>query len=145
MADDINQHTIIGRLGQDPELRYTQSGTAICTLSVATGRTWGGRDGSEKKEETTWHRVKLWARLGEIASEYLTKGDQVYIQGRIEHGQYEGQDGVTRYTSETVAETMRMLSPKRDGTRPAPKEKPAQPAESPPPQAEADFDDDIPF
>ena len=111
----INKVILIGNLGADPELRYTQAGTAVAELRLATS--WKSGD----KEETEWHRVILWEKLGEIASKYLAKGSKVYIEGRLKTRTYEDKDGVTRYVTEVVAQNLTMLSPKSD-TAPETKE-----------------------
>jgi len=108
MSRSLNKAMIIGNLGADPEVRSTGSGTRVATLSIATSRRWTGRDG-EERERTEWHRVVAWDRLAEICEEYLSKGDRVYIEGRIEYRQWEGKDGQTRYTTEIRAREMIML------------------------------------
>lgn len=107
MSKGVNRVIILGHLGNDPDLKYTQGGTAICTLSVATTDVRKDRDGN-KVENTAWHRVKLFGRLGEIAGEYLRKGRQVYIEGRLEYGSYE-KDGVKHYTTDIIAYEMQMV------------------------------------
>ncbi|MFP4039316.1 MAG: single-stranded DNA-binding protein [Desulfosudaceae bacterium] len=110
----INKAMIIGRLGRDPEVRYTQDGRAVASFSVATSEEWKDKATGEKKERTEWHRVVAFARLGEICGEYLAKGRQVYIEGRLQTRSWE-KDGVTRYTTEIVANNMQMLEPKGSG------------------------------
>ena len=107
----VNKVILLGRVGQDPEMRYTENGTAIANFSVATSEQWKNKDG-KKKEKTEWHKVVAWKRLGEICGEYLHKGSQVYIEGRIETRNWEGKDGNKRYTTEVVAHTMQMLGGK---------------------------------
>jgi single-strand DNA-binding protein len=104
---------LIGNLGADPEVRSTPSGTRVATLSVATSRSWTDRGGAEQ-EKTEWHRVVAWDRLAEICERYLKKGDRVYVEGRIEYRQWEGQDGQTRYTTEIRAREMVMLGGRAD-------------------------------
>ena len=106
----INKVILIGNLGRDPELRYTQGNNAVCTLSVATTRSYmkGGREG-ERVEETEWHRVTLWGKDAENANKYLTKGRQVYVEGRLQTRKYEDKDGVTRYSTDVVAEVVQYL------------------------------------
>ena len=113
MARSLNKATIIGNLGADPEVRSTPSGTRVATLSVATSRSWTDREGSAQ-ERTEWHRVVAWDRLAEICERYLKKGDRVYVEGRIEYRQWEGQDGQTRYTTEIRAREMIMLGGRGD-------------------------------
>lgn len=103
----VNKVILVGALGQDPDVKYTQGGMAITTLSLATTSVRKDRDGNQQ-EKTEWHRVKLFGKLGEIAGEYLKKGRQVYIEGRIEYGSYE-KDGVKHYTTDIVADEMQMI------------------------------------
>jgi len=109
----VNKVILIGNLGADPEIRYTQSGAAVANLRLATTETWK-KDG-EKEELTEWHRVVTFGRLAEICGEYLSKGSKVYIEGRIQTRKWEDRDGNTRYTTEIVAREMKMLSPKGAG------------------------------
>ncbi|MDX1585769.1 MAG: single-stranded DNA-binding protein [Balneolaceae bacterium] len=145
----LNKAMIIGRLGQDPDVRYTQSNTAVANLSIATSERFKDSSG-EWQERTEWHRVVAWGRLAEICQEYLKKGSQVYIEGPIQTRQWEDKDGQTRYTTEIKALTMTMLDSKGSGGegRPAP-EKPAdkQPVGSNVDLSEDfdDIDDDLPF
>ena len=104
----VNKAIILGNLGRDPEMRYTQSNTAVCNFTVATTDQWSDRNG-EKQERTEWHRVVAWGRLGEICGQYLQKGKQVYIEGRIQTREWEDQNGQKKYTTEIVAQTMQML------------------------------------
>lgn len=108
MSRSLNKAMIIGNLGTDPEVRTTGSGTPVATLSVATSRRWTSRSG-EPQERTEWHRIVCWDRLADICERYLKKGDRVYVEGRIEYRQWEGQDGQTRYTTEIRAREMIML------------------------------------
>jgi single-strand DNA-binding protein len=104
----VNKAILVGHLGADPELRHTQSGTAVATFRVATTERYNDRSG-ERQERTEWHRVVAWAKLAEICNNYLKKGKQVYIEGRIQTRQWEDQSGATRYTTEIVANNMVML------------------------------------
>lgn len=113
MSRSLNKAMIIGNLGADPEIRSTGSGTRVATLSVATSRSWTDRSG-QTQEKTEWHRVVAWDRLAEICERYLSKGDRVYVEGRIEYRQWEGQDGQTRYTTEIRAREMIMLGGRGD-------------------------------
>jgi len=108
MSQGVNKVLLIGNLGQDPEVRYTQNGTAVANLSVATNRQYKDRNG-EKQTETEWHRVTAWARLAEICGEYLRKGSQVYIEGRIQTDKWQDRDGNDRYTTKVIASEMQML------------------------------------
>jgi single-strand DNA-binding protein len=107
MARGVNKVILVGNLGNDPEIKYTQGGMAICTLSLATTTVRKDKDGNQQ-EKTEWHRVKCFGKLGEIAGEYLKKGRQVYIEGRIEYGSYE-KDGIKHYTTDILADDMQML------------------------------------
>lgn len=117
----LNKAMIIGRLGQDPEVRYTQSNTAVATLNIATNERFKDRNG-EFQERTEWHRVVAWGRTAEICQEYLKKGSQVYIEGPIQTREWEDKDGQKRYTTEIKALTLTMLdSPGgRQGGAPGP-------------------------
>ena len=159
MARGVNKVILVGNLGNDPDMKYTQGGMAICTLSVATTSVRKDKDGNQQ-EKTEWHRVKLFGKLGEIAGEYLRKGRQVYIEGSIRYDKFTGQDGVEKYFTDIVADEMQMLGgggeggggrgeSRGGGERPQ-RSAPAQRREAPAPAAKADFgddfaDDDIPF
>ncbi len=106
----LNKVMLIGNLGADPEMRYTQNGSAVANFNIATTETWV-KDGN-KEERTEWHRIIAFARLGEICGEYLSKGSKVYIEGKIQTRQWEDKDGVKRYTTEIIAREMKMLTPK---------------------------------
>jgi len=162
----LNKVMLIGRLGADPEVRFLPSGGSVATIRLATSRRWKDKQTGERKEETEWHRVVFFSRLAEIAGEYLKKGSQVYVEGRIRTQKWQGQDGQDRYTTEIVADSMNMLDSRSGGTTEfggdqpsagysAPLSKPAyqpqQPQQNnsgtmpPSPPAYDDFDDDIPF
>ena len=115
MARGINKVILVGNLGNDPDVKYTQGGMAITTLSVATTSVRKDREGNQQ-EKTEWHRVKLFGKLGEIAGEYLKKGRSVYIEGRLEYGSYE-KDGIKHYTTDIVADEMQMLGGGEGGQR----------------------------
>lgn len=104
----INKVIIVGRLGQDPEMRYFADGTAVTNFSIATSDEWKDKNTGEKKEKTEWHRVVAFRKLAEICGKYLSKGRQVYIEGKLQTRSWE-KDGVTRYTTEIVANDMQML------------------------------------
>lgn len=105
----INKAILVGRLGSDPEVRYTPSGVAVANFSIATSDEWKDKDTGEKKERTEWHRIVAWRRLGEICGEYLAKGRQVYVEGRIQTRSWEDKDGNKRYTTEIVATDIQFL------------------------------------
>lgn len=104
----VNKVILVGNLGRDPEVRYTKSGQAVASFSLATSERWTGKDGS-KEEKTEWHRITAWGKLGEICGEYLSKGKQVYIEGRLQTREWEDKDGNKRQTTEIVANNMTML------------------------------------
>ena len=108
MARGVNKVILVGNLGNDPDMKYTQGGMAICTLSLATTSVRKDKEGNQQ-ERTEWHRVKLFGKLGEIAGEYLKKGRQVYIEGSIRYDKFTGQDGQERYITEIIADEMQML------------------------------------
>lgn len=105
----VNKAILIGRLGDDPELRYTQSGTPVANMSIATNRNWTD-DRGQKQERTEWHKVAVFGRQAETCNEYLSKGRQVYIEGRIQTREWEDKSGNKRYTTEIVASTVQFLS-----------------------------------
>ncbi|WP_319548315.1 single-stranded DNA-binding protein [Desulfogranum marinum] len=110
----INKAILIGNLGADPEIRYTQSGDAVASFTVATSERWKGKDG-QMQEQTEWHRIVAWRRLAEICGEYLSKGSRVYIEGKIQTRKWQDQNGNDKYTTEIVAREMKMLSPRGAG------------------------------
>lgn len=110
----LNKVMLIGRLGKDPEIRYTQGGMAVVNFTVATNEDWMDKASGEKKEKTEWHRIVAFGKLGEICGKYLAKGKQVYVEGRLQTRSWE-QDGVTRYMTEIVADQMQMLDAKGGG------------------------------
>ena len=107
----INKVILIGNLGADPELRYTQSGTAVATLSVATSRKWKDKE-NNPQEETEWHRVIVWAQSAEFCSNYLSKGSKVYVEGRLQTRKWQDQSGNDKYTTEIIANTIQNLTPR---------------------------------
>jgi single-strand DNA-binding protein len=109
MARGVNKVIIVGNLGQDPETRYMPSGSAVTNFTVATNESWKDKQTGEQKDRTEWHRVAMFNRLAEIAAEYLRKGSQVYIEGKLRTRKWQGQDGNDRYTTEIIADEMQML------------------------------------
>lgn len=107
----INKAILIGNLGADPEIRYTQSGTAVASFNVATTERWKDQEG-QMQEQTEWHRIVAWRRLAEICGEYLSKGSRVYIEGKLQTRKWQDQNGNDRYTTEIVAREMKMLTPR---------------------------------
>ncbi|BCG63817.1 MAG: single-strand DNA-binding protein [Methyloprofundus sp.] len=167
----LNKVTLIGNLGADPEVRYMPTGGAVTTIRLATSERWKDKQTGERKESVEWHRVVFFNRLAEVAGEYLRKGSQVYIEGRIRTQKWQDQSGQDRYTTEIVAAEMKMLGSRTGGTAPlgnnapamnaapaqnnqptspsqhnsAPAPQPQAMPEQPPAAAYEDFDDDIPF
>lgn len=137
MAQGVNKVILIGNVGRDPEVRYTQSGTAVANFSIATNERWTDRNG-ERQEHTEWHRLVAWGKLADIVHQYVKKGELLYVEGNIRTRQWEDRDGNTRYTTEIRIQEMQMLGGRRDaaGTEPAMDEEPAGTPVS---------DDDIPF
>ncbi|HKK15335.1 MAG TPA: single-stranded DNA-binding protein [Gammaproteobacteria bacterium] len=152
MARGINKAILIGNLGNDPDIRYTASGAAVANISLATAETWRDKETGEQQERTEWHRVVFFGRLAEIVGEYLKKGSQIYVEGRLQTRKWQDKEGVDRYTTEIVANEMQMLGGRGGGGQnkpgnnydqspPAEDEGGSRPAKKP----NDDFDDDIPF
>jgi single-strand DNA-binding protein len=159
MARGINKVILVGNLGADPETRYTPSGTAITTIRIATSESWKDKQTGEQQDRTEWHRVKFFGRLAEIAGEYLKKGGQVYVEGKLRTDEYE-KDGVKRYSTDIIADEMQMLGSKggeggsssgggerrERGPARGPQSAPARNAPAAPAPASDNFDEDeIPF
>lgn len=140
----VNKVIIIGRLGRDPEVRYTPDGTAIANFSVATSEEWKDKKTGEKQERTEWHRIVAFRRLGEICGEFLSKGRQVYIEGRLQTRDWQDKDGNKRYTTEIVASQMQMLG-SRDSGENSGGYGPGKNDFPPGPEFSGSQDDDIPF
>lgn len=163
----LNKVTLIGNLGADPEIRFMPSGGSVANISLATTRRWKDKQTGERREATEWHRVVFFNRLAEIAGEYLKKGSQIYVEGRLQTRKWQGQDGQDRYTTEILGEEMHMLGSRSGGTsqfnqdynpatsstgNPPAQQYSAVPSSShsgsqtaPPIPDYNDFDDDIPF
>ncbi len=142
----VNKVILVGHLGQDPEVRAMPSGSSVANLSLATNEQWRDKNTGEQQERTEWHRLALFGRLAEIAGQYLRKGAQVYVEGRLRTRKWQDGDGHDRYSTEIVVNEMQMLGG-RSGASQAGPDRPAPPAESREPASRADtpFDDDIPF
>ena len=151
----VNKVIIVGNLGRDPETRHASSGDAICNITVATTETWKDKNTGEKREAAEWHRVVFFGKLAEIAGQYLRKGSQVYLEGKLTTRKWQDKDGQDRYTTEILADELKMLGSRSDGgdasgsstrQQAAPA---SQPRQSPPPAPKnagsGGFDDDIPF
>ncbi len=116
MAGSINKVILIGRLGRDPEMRFTPSGKAVTNFTLATNENWTDQSG-EKQERTEWHRIVTWGKLAENCAKLLAKGKQVYVEGRIQTRSWDDKDGNKRYTTEVVANIMQMLGPMESGSK----------------------------
>ena len=130
MSRSLNKVQLIGNLTKDPELRYTPQGTAVCTFSIATNRSWTDAAG-QKKDEATFHRAVAWSKLAEICGQYLTKGRRVFVEGRISNRQWEDKQGQTRYITEVVVNDMLMLDGRKDGAAAASPPEPTAPEPEP--------------
>ena len=163
----VNKVILLGRLGRDPEVRYMPNGEAVCNFSIATSEMWNDRNG-QRQERTEWHNITMYRRLAEIAGQYLKKGREVYIEGRIQSRKYTGKDGIERTAYDIIANEMKMVGPREGGgaapyddggyQQAAPQQnhyQPEAPAAAPaaprrqapaaPAAAVDDIDDDIPF
>jgi single-strand DNA-binding protein len=159
MARGINKVILIGNLGGDPEVKYTAGGSAVTNVTIATSENWKDKTTGENQERTEWHRVVFFGRLAEIAGEYLKKGSQVYVEGRLQTRKWQDKEGQDRYTTEIVANEMQMLGGRGGGSASGGTDSSrASSAEAPAPRAAGarasgskatagveDFDDDIPF
>lgn len=146
----INKVIILGALGQDPEVKYMPSGGAVCNLSLATSDQWNDKVTGEKKEQTEWHRVVIFGKLAEVAGEYLRKGSQVYVEGKLRTRKWTDQSGVEKYTTEIVLQpmngVMQMIGGKSSDNGGQQSQQRKQPSNiQKPPTNEPPMDDDIPF
>ena len=144
----INKVIIVGNLGRDPENRYLPSGEQVTSIAVATTESWKDKVTSEKKELTEWHRISFFGKLAEIAGQYLEKGSQVYIEGRLRTRKYTDKEGIDRYATEIIADTMQMLGGRQEGQQSTRRNEYAAQtggsAQRRPAQL-SDMDDDLPF
>ncbi len=148
MARGVNKVILVGNLGADPEVKYLPSGTAVANITLATSSSWKDKNTGDQQESTEWHRVAMFARLAEIAGEYLKKGRQIYVEGRLQTRKWQDKDGNDRYTTEVIANEMQMLGGRGDdqssgGSRTQSSSQYNAPQSKPAP--EQDFDDDVPF
>jgi single-strand DNA-binding protein len=158
----VNKVIIVGNLGRDPETRYMPNGEAVTNIAVATTESWKDKSSGEKKEITEWHRITFYRKLAEIAGQYLKKGSQVYVEGRLQTRKWTDKENVERYTTEIIADTMQMLGSRQGmggsaamddeygsgGGAPAPRQNTsasARRAASKPAPNFSDMDDDIPY
>lgn len=135
----VNKVIIVGNLGKDPEMKFMPNGKAACNFSVATTDKWKDKSG-EQQERTEWHRIATFDKLAEICGEYLKKGSQVYVEGKLTTRKWQDKDGQDRYTTEVIADRMQMLGARSEGAQKPATEAPAKKA-----QGFQDMDDDIPF
>jgi single-strand DNA-binding protein len=158
MAAGVNKAILVGHLGADPDMRYTPSGQGVCELRIATSESWNDKNG-QRQERTEWHRIVVWGKRAEVCSKYLSKGRQVYVEGRIQTRSYDDKEGHKRYITEIIANDVQFLGGGgRDGER---SRSQSSQSEGPPPPSDGDFggygggssggggggspDDDIPF
>jgi len=141
----VNKAILIGRLGKDPELKYTPGGKAVASFTIATNERWTSQDG-QKQERTTWHNIIAWGKQAEVINEYCRKGSQIYIEGRIDNRSYDDKEGNKRYISEVVVQNFQFLGSRADAGGSGSKYTPESSQEAVvPPAGEASEDDDLPF
>lgn len=149
MARGVNKVILIGNLGKDPEVRYAPNGSAVANITIATSESWKDKNSGEKQEKTEWHRVVFFGKLAEIAGEYLKKGSQVFVEGRLQTRKWQDKDGKDRYTTEIVANELQMLGSRGGAGVPSdsfsqdvpyPEDKPSSAG-----KMTDELDDDIPF
>lgn len=155
MARGVNKVILVGNLGRDPEVRYSPNGQAIANVTIATSESWKDKNTGDKQERTEWHRIVFFGKLAEIAGEYLKKGSQIYVEGRLQTRKWQDKEGQDRYTTEIVANEMQMLGSRQGQGAPASEFSQDEPASMgasgggsrapSPAKAGNDFDDDIPF
>ena len=147
MAGSVNKVILIGNLGRDPETRNMQDGNPVLNMSIATSESWRDRNSGERRERTEWHRVVFFGRLAEIVAEYLRKGSQVYIEGKLRTRKWQDREGNDRWSTEVVANEMQMLGGRPGSNAPAQAPAPAaaQVGADVPQPPPGEFDDDIPF
>lgn len=140
MSNGLNKVLILGNLGADPDIKYTQAGSPVANLSVATSESWKDKTTNEKVEKVEWHRVVVFGRLAEIAEQYLKKGSKIFVEGKLQTRDWEDSEGKKRYTTEVIAREMTMLDSKGDSNASSP-----QPSNSDSKQDKDKFEEDIPF
>ncbi len=131
----LNKAQLIGRLGGDPDVRYLPDGTPTASITLATTRRWKDRETNERKEDTEWHRIVFFSGLAKVVIEYVKKGHQIYVEGRLKTRKWQDRDGVERYTTEIIASEMHMLTGKSHGVGPTAASGPVG----------DDYDDDLPY
>lgn len=147
MARGVNKVILVGNLGKDPEVRYMANGGAVCNATLATTESWKDKQTGEQKDKTEWHNVVFYRRLAEIAGEYLKKGSQIYVEGKLQTRKWQGKDGNDRYTTEIIANEMQMLGGRGGGSAgfAGSSEPASRPAVAGSSAVAEEFDDDIPF
>ena len=144
MSRGVNKVILIGRLGGDPELKYMPSGSAVTNLSIATDESYKDKDSGQEVKRTEWHKVAMFGRLAEVAGQYLKKGAQVYVEGRLRTRKWQDKNGIDRYSTEILADQMQMLGGARDGGAPS-NQPAARNGGNRPAQEKEPLNDDIPF
>jgi len=140
----VNKAIVLGNVGQDPEIRYTANGDAVCSFSIATTDRWKDKDG-QQQNRTEWHNIVMYRKLAEIAGEYVRKGSSIYIEGRIQTRKWQTKDGQDRYTTEIIADTMQMLGNRQNGERSQSQDRKPHGAETQGGDVFDDFGEDVPF
>ena len=145
MARGVNKVILVGNLGQKPEIRYTQTNTAVATLSIATSESWKDKDSGEQREKTEWHRVVFFGKLAEIAEQYLDKGSQLYIEGKLQTRKWQDKDGNDKYTTEILGNEMNMLGGRQSSGDTGAYDQSQPASQSSPSQESQISEEDIPF
>tara|TARA_B100000686_G_scaffold211831_1_gene218740 strand:+ start:174 stop:611 length:438 start_codon:yes stop_codon:yes gene_type:complete len=145
MARGVNKVILVGNLGQKPEMRYTQTNTAVATLSIATSESWKDKDSGEQREKTEWHRVVFFGKLAEIAEQYLDKGSQLYVEGKLQTRKWQDKDGNDRYTTEILGNEMNMLGGRQSSGDGGADDQSQPNSQSDQSQASQISEEDIPF
>ena len=145
MARGVNKVILVGNLGQKPEMRYTQTNTAVATLSIATSESWKDKDSGELREKTEWHRVVFFGKLAEIAEQYLDKGSQLYVEGKLQTRKWQDKEGNDRYTTEILGNAMNMLGGRQSSGDGGDYDQSQPASQSAPSQASQISEEDIPF
>ena len=145
MARGVNKVILVGNLGQKPEMRYTQTNTAVATLSIATSESWKDKDSGEQREKTEWHRVVFFGKLAEIAEQYLDKGSQLYVEGKLQTRKWQDKEGNDRYTTEILGNEMNMLGGRQSSGDGGSYDQSQPTSQSAPSQASQISEEDIPF
>ena len=145
MARGVNKVILVGNLGQKPEIRYTQTNTAVATLSIATSESWKDKESGEQREKTEWHRVVFFGKLAEIAEQYLDKGSQLYVEGKLQTRKWQDKDGNDKYTTEILGNEMNMLGGRQSSGDVGAYDQSQPASQSAPSQASQISEEDIPF